>query len=119
MNATALTAPMAKLVEEIVGYPSASGQRQTALRLAIECWGCELEEQPDLGRESLKIRIKERWRQDRYDEGYGAILTFVFLAIAAAAIEWAVQRLLDWLYPERAPWRGEARKQRLLAVRRN
>lgn len=92
---------MACMADEIAGdarYPSA--RHRTALYLALECWGRELDEQPDWGRASLASRIRDQWRQELSDDGYGIVMiSFLLITVLAAAISWAVQRLLDWLYP--------------------
>lgn len=105
-----MTGAMANTLDDILdgaAYPS--HRHKTALYLAVECWGFELDEQEEHGRESLRTRMHARWKQDMLDDGYSfVVITFLLITVLAAAISWAVQRLLDWLYPK-----GVALKRRL------
>lgn len=98
-------------------YPS--DRHRTALYLAVEQWGRELDEQPDCGRASLRQRVKAAYKLDLQDGGYGfAIITFLLITVLAAAISWAVERLLSWLYPPLSGGMASvARIERLLCAR--
>ena len=113
-----MNAVMAGTLADILdgaAYPSR--RHETALYLAVECWSLELDEQPNFGRESLASRIKARWKQDLQDDGYGfVVVTFLLITALAAAISWAIERLLDWLYPKGALLKR--RLERLLAAKR-
>jgi hypothetical protein len=116
-----MTATMSGFLSDINGgaaFPS--DRHRTALELAVSQWGRELEEQPDRGRESLRLRVKEAYKARMGDDGYGFVLvTFLLITVLAAAISWAVERLLTWLYPPKTGGMGDAaRIERLLCVRR-
>ena len=96
-----MTGAMANILDEILdgaAYPS--DRHRTALHLAVKNWGMELTDRKDRGWRDLSDRIKAAWREDLKGDGYGSIMIFALLVIASAAIEWAVGRLLDWLWPK-------------------
>lgn len=92
-----------QLLIEIAGpveFPSP--RHKLALGLACEQWGYELAEQPGAGRDSLKSRVKQAYARQMYNDGYSLIAVWLAIVVAAAAIEWAIKRFLDWLYPQSA-----------------
>lgn len=120
-----MTATMDAFLSEVNGsviFPSED--HRTALELAVSQWGRELDEEKNHGKKSLKVRVKQAYRarlgEGGRDRKYGfAVLSFLLITMLAAAISWAVERLLTWLYPPKTGGMGDAaRIERLLCVRR-
>lgn len=111
---------MSGFLSEIMnGAKFPSGSHRTALELAVRQWGRELDEQDGHGRQSLRERVKQAYKARLSDDGYGfAVITFLLVTVLAAAISWAVERLLTWLYPPKTGGMASAaRIERLLFVR--
>ena len=119
-----MTATMDAFLSEVNGsaiFPS--DRHRTALELAVSQWGRELDEQDGHGAEPLRQRTKQaygaRLGEGGRDRKYGfAILSFLLITMLAAAISWAVERLLTWLYPPKTGGMASAaRIERLLFAR--
>jgi hypothetical protein len=116
-----MTATMDAFLSEVNGsviFPSED--HRTALELAVSQWGRDLDEEKFKGRKSLHERVKQAYKARLRGEGYGFVMiTFLLITVLAAAISWAVERLLTWLYPPKTGGMGDAaRIERLLCVRR-
>jgi hypothetical protein len=115
-----MTATMSGFLSEIMdGAPFPSDRHRVALELAVRQWGRELDEQDGHGRESLRQRVKQMYKARLGDDGYGfVVITFLLITVLAAAISWAVERLLTWLYPPKTGGMASAaRIERLLFAR--